>query len=45
MCVFMSHYQHLVDRAHSEPTATAYLAGAQPMYSKATGSGLWTLIM
>lgn len=31
---------HLVVRAHSEPTATAYLAALQPTYSKAAGRGL-----
>lgn len=31
---------HLVDSAQRDPTATAYFAGPQPMYVKATGSGL-----
>lgn len=34
---------YLVDRAQSEPTATTYLAGPQPMCSKATGRGLFSL--
>lgn len=38
-------HRYLVDRAHSEPTATAYLAGPQPIYSKATGRGLFSLSM
>lgn len=33
---------YLVDRAHSEPTATTYLAGPQPTYSKAMGRGLFS---
>lgn len=35
-CVFFN----LVDNAQRDPTATAYLAGPQPMYVKATGRGL-----
>lgn len=31
---------YLVDSAQRDPTETAYFAGSQPMYSKATGNGL-----
>lgn len=31
---------YLVDRAHSDPTATAYLAPPHPTYLKAAGKGL-----
>lgn len=31
---------HLVERAQSDPTATMYLAGAQPTWVKASGRGL-----
>ena len=34
---------YLVDSAQRDPTATTYFAGPQPMYVKATGSGLLTL--
>lgn len=33
---------YLVERAHSDPTATTYLAGPQPTYSKAMGRGLFS---
>lgn len=33
--------KYLVERAQSEPTATAYFAPSHPMYLKATGNGLF----
>lgn len=35
-----SELPHLVERAQSDPTATMYLAGAQPTWVKASGRGL-----
>lgn len=35
-----SEVPHLVERAQSDPTATMYLAGAQPTWVKASGRGL-----
>lgn len=32
---------YLVDKAHKEPMATAYVAPSQPTYLNATGSGLF----